>query len=95
MGAGRVINLRQERRERGDADNPRHPSTDEYSRILGDEWEALGDGTYRFVGKQNSTPELRWADRPLASDDAKADQEGDPERVPLVEDQKKRRWRRH
>ena len=26
---------------------------DEYSRILGADWVSMGDGTYRYVGKQH------------------------------------------
>ena len=90
------MNLRQEGRGREDADGRRPRDTDEYSRILGDEWESMGDGTYRFVGKQKSVPSLPWSDRPLAaSDDSPARSENDPESSEHAEDRKRRRWRKH
>jgi hypothetical protein len=96
MSAGRVINLRQDRRGRGDADDSRSRDTDEYSRILGDDWEPMGDGTYRFVGKQQNAPSLPWADHPLAaSDDSPARSDDDPGSSEHAEDRKRRRWRKH
>jgi hypothetical protein len=96
MTVGRVINLRQDRRGRGDAEDSRSRDTDEYSRILGDDWEPMGDGTYRFVGKQKSVPAGPWADRPLAaSDDSPARSENDPESSEHAEGGKRRRWRKH
>jgi hypothetical protein len=96
MSAGRVIKLRHERRGRGDAEDSRPHEKDEYSRFLGDEWESMGDGTYRFVGKQRSVPSVPWADRPLAaSDDAPAQGENEPDSSEDVERRKRRRWRRH
>jgi hypothetical protein len=88
------MNLRQEGRGREDADGLRPRDTDEYSRILGDEWESMGDGTYRFVGKQKSVPALPWSERPPASDESPARSDTGPESN-RHEGDKKRRWRRH
>jgi hypothetical protein len=62
--------------------------------MLGDDWVAMGDGTYRFIGKQPSAPPPRWADAPIAaSDERSADHRADPIPEPLAE-KAKRRWRR-
>jgi hypothetical protein len=47
-------------RESTDARTPR---SDEYSRLLGADWEPAGDGTYRYVGRP-----WPWQDEPLAAD---------------------------
>jgi hypothetical protein len=62
---GRGRQLRHE--GRGDAAETRHPETDMYREILGDDWEPMGDGIYRFVGKRQTPPPLQWAVRPLAA----------------------------
>lgn len=94
MRAGRVMNLRQEGRGREDAEERRPRDADEYSRILGDDWESMGDGTYRFVGTQKTMPSLPWSHNPLGSDDSPAEGDTDPESGDRREAHKRRRWRR-
>lgn len=51
---------RQERRDRGD----------NFSRLLGKGWEAMGDGTYRFTGDdEDEKPELKEAQHLVQNDE--------------------------
>lgn len=56
-------------RQRGEGDgeeNERAPGHDEfYSRVLGPDWEPLGDGTYRYVGRSSSWV---WEDQPVSAE---------------------------
>jgi len=45
------------------------PVPDEMSEELGPDWEPVGDGTYRYVGKPAP---WRWADQPLTAPSAEA-----------------------
>ena len=92
-----MINLRQERREHDEAGEPRHFDADEYSRILGDDWVAMGDGTYRYVGDPRSADSARWSDLPLtASENAPGEAESASESTDRgAKRHKKRRWRLH
>jgi hypothetical protein len=38
--------------------------------MLGDEWEPMGDGTYRFVGERERMPELPRLDRLAAHEES-------------------------
>lgn len=45
-----MADLRQDQEQQGASDAQRRQ--DWFAEILGDSWEAVGDGTYRFVGEQ-------------------------------------------
>jgi hypothetical protein len=57
-------------RDDEDGAQARAPVRDEYAELLGSDWEASGDGTYRYVGRASSLPgddsqELTGAQRAL------------------------------
>jgi hypothetical protein len=56
MTVRRVIELRNWKRPPDEGPKPTR-GPDEYSRILGPDWQPMGDGTYRYIGKQ---PALAW-----------------------------------
>lgn len=45
-----MLELREHMGNQGGGKSPRRPERDVFSRLLGEGWEAQGDGTYRFVG---------------------------------------------
>ncbi len=45
-----MLELQQLTGNQGGGNTPRRPQRDVFGQLLGEGWEAQGDGTYRFVG---------------------------------------------
>lgn len=52
-----MLELQQLTGNQGGGNTPRRPQRDVFSQLLGEGWEAQGDGTYRFVGIDRPSPD--------------------------------------
>lgn len=89
-----MLELREHMGNQGGGESPRRPERDVFSRLLGEGWEAQGDGTYRFVGIDRSSADALGPERPTRElQTAKRSDETDRV-VSSVENRKRGLWRK-
>ena len=92
-----MLELQQSAGNQGDGNVSRRPKPDVFGQLLGEGWEAQGDGTYRFVGVDRSSPDVANPER-----SKRATREGQASRptaeaeqtASSVETRKRGRWRK-
>ena len=93
-----MLELQQSAGNQGDGNVSRRPKPDVFGQLLGEGWEAQGDGTYRFVGvDRSSSPDVANPER-----SKRATREGQTSRrteeaerkASSVETRKRGRWRK-